>query len=57
MKELDISLGRWAAENAKNLSLEDCRLFESQVLDMESPDIYQLVLKDKVDPELQSFLS
>ena len=53
MKELDISIGKWAAQNSKNLSLEECRQFESEVLDLETPDLWEILLKEKVSEELQ----
>jgi hypothetical protein len=30
----------------KNLNVEECRQFEEEVLDLESPDIYNLALKN-----------
>lgn len=44
MKELDVSLGKWAAENMPKMTLEECRQFETQVLDLETPDLFKLIL-------------
>lgn len=46
MKELDLSVGKWARENAKDLTLEDCRQFEQEILDLETPDLHDIILKD-----------
>jgi hypothetical protein len=40
----------------KNLNVEECRQFESEVLDFESPDIYNLALKDSVSEEFKPYL-
>lgn len=44
MKELDLVVGSWAKKYAKELNLDQCIRFHNQVLEKETPELFQIVL-------------
>ncbi|CAD8074670.1 unnamed protein product [Paramecium sonneborni] len=53
MKELDIILGRWSQEFVPKMNYEELNQMESEILDLDTIDIYNLLLQVKVAEELK----
>lgn len=43
MKELDLLIGKWAETNVDSLEIAELERFESEVLHMETPDLYKIL--------------
>merc|ERR1712187_619405 len=56
MKELDITCGVYARRFVGHLSREECLKYEKEILEMESPDLYKLVLGIKDEKELGKYI-
>ena len=56
MKELDLACGVYAARYVKNLSKEECQKFEKEVLELESPVLYKLILEIVDDSKLEKYI-
>lgn len=53
MKELDIILGKWSQQYVPILSYEQLNQFEAEILDLDTIDLYNLLLQVKVEEELR----
>lgn len=49
MKELDLACGKWAKRHMFDLSREECERYEREILSMESPDLFFLLLESKIE--------
>ena len=56
MKELDIILGNWAADNLPLFSEENCLNYYEEVLQMETPDVLRLLTVKNLTNEENEFL-
>ncbi len=44
MLELDLLIGKYAKENIPNLSTDQCKQYEQEILTAETPDLYKWIL-------------
>merc|ERR1712086_85694 len=56
MKELDLACGVYAKRYMQTLPLEECRRFEREVLELETPVLYKLVLEIVDDNKLDEYI-
>merc|ERR1711879_683029 len=56
MKELDLACGVWAKRNMHTLPHEECQRFEREILDLETPVLYKLILEIVDENKLDEFV-
>jgi succinate dehydrogenase flavin-adding protein (antitoxin of CptAB toxin-antitoxin module) len=49
MKELDLLIGKWAESNVQSLKEDELLRFESEVLHLETPDLYKMLTGTRRD--------
>lgn len=57
MLELDLVVGTWAKGNVKKLSMEECRRYDEEVLSIETPDLYRVIIADPDAPDSKELLA
>jgi succinate dehydrogenase flavin-adding protein (antitoxin of CptAB toxin-antitoxin module) len=52
MLEVEVLLKKWAAENLKGLTREQLVQFHDEVLAVETPDLYQILIGKQAVPDV-----
>ena len=53
MLELDILVGEWSKKNIPNFSIDDCQLYEKEVLSLETSDLFFRLIELKKTDEYE----
>lgn len=56
MKELDLACGVWAGRYMHTMSREECNRFEKDILELETPVLYKLILEVVDDAKLEQWV-
>ena len=56
MLEIDLLVGRWAKTNLPNFSFVECEKYNKEILSIETPELFRLLLNNNSKFEKNSFL-
>jgi succinate dehydrogenase flavin-adding protein (antitoxin of CptAB toxin-antitoxin module) len=56
MKELDLAVGVYAKRYLRSFPVDECQRFESEILKMNTPDLWKMVLKMEDEAELAELI-
>ena len=56
MKELDLAVGVYAKRYLQTLPVDECQRFESEILSMNTPDLWKLVLQMESEEEVAKLI-